>query len=125
MGSDSTMSTDMPVPPLAGPFPLTQAAIGIHHMPGAPGTYCLGSIDLDGTFTAAYVGRADDDLAACLRHHIGSDRYNAFVYVLATSPRNAFAMQCELYHALRPRDNHAHPARADDATWTCPGCRQL
>lgn len=112
----------MATPILAGPFPLTPAGININQMPRTPGTYCLGTIGLDGKFSAAYVGRADTDLAAQLREYIGSAQYSVFFYALATSPQNAFAMECQLYHRFKPLNNNAHPARLPDMSWTCPDC---
>ena len=112
----------MTVPALMGPFPLTPAGININQMPRSPAAYCLGTIGLDGRFAAGYVGRVDDGLAARLQTHIGSSRYDVFMYALAPSPERAFAIECEIYHAFRPRDNGTHPTRAGETIWTCPAC---
>jgi len=112
----------MPLPVLAGPFPLTPAGISINQLPRMSGAYCLGSIGIDGKFNAAYVGRADGDLAAHLRQYIGSANYDVFLYALAQSPQHAFLIECHLYHGFAPRDNTAHPLRPSGTDWICPHC---
>jgi hypothetical protein len=93
------------------------AAIGPGHM----GIYALGSLNADGTFSIAYIGRAEIDLAEKLRAHIG-DSYRAFSFALAATALSAYRMECELFHHIRPSDNHTHPVRPAGTRWTCPVC---
>lgn len=122
MGQCHYLELDMAVPALMGPFPLTPAGININQMPRSPAAFCLGTIGPDGRFAAGYVGRLDGALAARLQEYIGSPHYDVFMYALAASPERAFAIECEIYHGFKPRDNGAHPARPPDADWTCPVC---
>ncbi len=114
----------MPRLVLAGPFPLTPAGIGINQMPRMCAAYCLGSMSIDGKFITGHVGRAENDLAAQLRQHVGSSNYDAFLYALAPSLNEAFAIECQLYHDFAPRDNTTHPLRPPNTTWKCPVCGQ-
>jgi len=74
-----------------------------------------------GTYKIQYVGRADKDLNNRLKTHVGSD-YAFFAYEYATSPKNAFEKECEIYHDYNPPDNKIHPARPEDTNWQCPRC---
>lgn len=112
----------MPVPALMGPFALTPAGINLKQMPPSPVAYCLGTIGADGRFAPGYVGRVENGLAARLQSHVGAKRYDVFMYALAASPRQAFVMECEIYHGFKPRDNDVHPAGPPGSDWTCPAC---
>jgi len=89
-----------------------------------PGVYVL---DKSSTapFHVDYVGRSDDDLNARLKTHVGSV-YKYFKFDYATSPKNAFEKECELYHDFGgPQgklDNKVHPDRPAGSGWKCPKC---
>jgi len=84
-----------------------------------PGAYVLDK--MGGRYKILYVGRADKDLNDRLKKYVGSD-YAFFAYDYATSPKNAFEKECEIYHDHNPPDNKIHPDRPDGADWQCPRC---
>jgi hypothetical protein len=113
----------MDIPDLTGPFKLTSSNIALRIRGGALGAYVLGPLRADGHLTVRFIGRADDDLAGKLRLH--NDKYDGFGFVRATSPFEAFRVECALYHHFEPVDNPVHPQRAAGTEWTCPMCNEL
>lgn len=52
-------------------------------------------------------------------------KYDNEVTVIPTScERNAYLLECQIYHELDPRDNQIHPAVPPGTNWRCPyeGC---
>jgi hypothetical protein len=94
------------IPDLTGPLKLTNSNVSIHIRRGTLGAYVLGPIRADGHLTVKFAGRSDADLAGGLRQH--TDKYDAFGFVRADSPQQAFDMECRLYHHFEPADNAAH-----------------
>lgn len=88
------------------------------------GVYVLDN-STDSPFKFQYVGRSDDDLPGRLRKWIGKYRYFKFDY--SSSAKDAFEMECRLYHENKPPDNTIHPDRPDGTNYKCPvsGCRSL
>lgn len=85
------------------------------------GNYALGYVD-GNTFIVQYVGRSDSDVKERLLQHIG-ERYEAFKFSYATSPKAVFEKECKNYHDFNPRDNEIHPDRPSNSTsWKCPFC---
>ena len=86
-----------------------------------PGAYILSR---DGK-AADYVGRSDSDLPsrikASIREGIG---YKYLWFEYATSPMQAYYLECEWYHKYAPPDNTNHPAVPPGTYWRCPvpGC---
>ncbi len=113
----------MDIPELAGPFKLTGSNLSIQIRRGILGAYVLGPLRADGHLTVRLTGRADRDLAAALREHV--ERYEAFGFARAASPREALEIECRLYHHFEPADNAVHPQCAADRDWTCPLCQAL
>jgi hypothetical protein len=85
------------------------------------GVYVLSSV-VDGVASVRLVGRSDDDVGAHLKGCVGL--YSQFAFVYASSPKNAYEMECEIYHSIKPPENNKHPARPRDAEWICPVCGQ-
>lgn len=88
-----------------------------------PGVYALDKTTGAG-FQVSYVGRADIDLNRRLKDWVGKYKYFKFEY--ATSPKDAFEKECELWHDFGgPQgklDNDKHPERPDETNWKCPKC---
>jgi hypothetical protein len=91
----------------------------------APGVYALDPTER-GAFVVKYVGRSDDDLNKRLKDWVGT-KYVYFKFDYATSPKNAFEKECELYHdnggPEGKLDNEIHPRRPDGTDWKCPRCK--
>jgi hypothetical protein len=113
----------MDIPELAGPFKLTGSNLSIQVRRGILGAYVLGPLRIDGHLTVKLTGRADADLAATLRDHVG--RYEAFGFARAASSREALEIECQLFHHFEPADNTVHPQRPPDSDWICPLCQAL
>jgi len=105
--------------------PLTNEKIDENVTRTSPGVYALDKTTTPG-FHFDYVGRADDDLNARLKSHLGSE-YRYFEFDYATSPKDAFEKECELYHdhggPEGKLDNKVHPARPAGSGWKCPRCK--
>ena len=110
-------------PGLRGSFPLDEPTINKEVSNVSPGVYLLGRKE-GKTFYVRYVGRADADVRAQLRDHIGG--YVRFKFDYANSPEDAFRKECDLYHNFRgpegKLDNKNHPERPQGATWLCTKC---
>ena len=69
---------------------------------------------------------ADEDLNNRLKAWVGS-KYKFFKFDYATSPKNAFEKECELWHDYGgPQgklDNERHPQRPNGTDWKCPRCK--
>lgn len=113
----------MASPSLSGPFPLTNIGVDAAVNATSAGVYALGQTDKSNNkFTIHYVGRSNDDLNGRLKDHVKL-WYPEFKAAYATSPKNAFEMECELYHDYGVYgDNKAHPARPENAELKCPRC---
>lgn len=90
-----------------------------------PGVYGL-AVAYDGIIL--YVGRSDSDLNGRLKTHISekslmTDRYYlVFKFIYANSPKNAYEMECSLWHKEKPLDNKIHPNKPEGTTYPCPIC---
>ena len=91
----------------------------------SPGVYALDRIP-GGGFHVNYVGRSDDDLNERLESWVGS-KYKWFEFDYATSRKDAFEKECELWHDFGgPKgklDNEKHPERPNGTNWKCPKCK--
>lgn len=91
----------------------------------APGVYVLDKTT-KGSFHVSYVGRSDDDVKGRLKDWVGTE-YKFFKFDYATSPKNAFEKECELWHDYGgpegKLDNKIHPDRPEDTDWKCPRCK--
>ena len=86
-----------------------------------PGVYVLDK-SKTGAFQVNYVGRADDDLNKRLKDWVG--KYSYFKFEYATSPKDAYEKECELWHdfggAEGKLDNKIHPDCPKGTNWKCP-----
>ena len=74
----------------------------------------------------AYVGRGDTDVDRRHGKSRRAARYdNTSLIYDTTSKRQAFLLECRLWHKHRPCDNDRHPARPRGTRWRCPvpGCK--
>ena len=99
----------MTLPSLSGP-PILSVRIAdqtIGHK--VPSVYVL-SAGVAGVATTRRVGRTNDDRVTGIKVFVGlcSD----FSCAVASSPKDAHEMACELYHARWPPENVGHPAKA-------------
>jgi hypothetical protein len=89
------------------------------------GNYALGYVNNNKRFIVQYVGRSDGDLRSRLCEHLG-ENYSHFKYRYASSPKNAFEIECNNFHDFGgDRDklkNKYHPDRPEGASWKCPCC---
>ncbi len=71
-----------------------------------------------------YVGRSDASLRQRLVSSASQGDYSYFWFDYASSERNCYLKECELYHRYNPPDNTVHPAVPPGANWRCPvtGC---
>jgi hypothetical protein len=53
-------------------------------------------------------------------------QFKYFWFELASSPREAYSIECELYHSRLVTKNNAtsHPKAPSDSGWRCPVCTQ-
>lgn len=73
----------------------------------------------------AYVGRSDSDVNARESQSFGQGDYDLTSTVYPTSSaRQAFLMECRLFHRHDPIDNERHPQVPAGTNWRCPvkGC---
>jgi hypothetical protein len=103
-----------------GPYHLSAQALDNIVTRNCPGTFVLGEHTDDG-FHVDYVGRADTDVNARLRGHIGKYRHFRFDYT--TDATAAFQEECSLYHDYNPEHNIAHPEPPAGSGWSCLRCR--
>lgn len=87
------------------------------------GVFAIGHVDPAGTFRVQRVGRDEEDVQARLRSLIGSA--NKFKFALVHSAFEAFEIECELFHKLRPPSNVTHPNCPPGSGWKCRHCVQL
>lgn len=107
---------------LLGPFELDDEVIDREVEPRQPGVFLLGG---SGVFTVenGRVGRSDTNLNNQL--HVYVDSYRYFSFLCCSSPREAFEMECRLFHDVNPQDNVLHPLRQPGSAWKCPCCGLL
>ncbi len=104
---------------MKGPYPISHIDSRITKI--SPGVYILSQ---DGR-VAHYVGRSDTNLATRVKNSLteGTD-YKYFWFEYATSPMQAYYLECEWYHKYDPPNNANHPAAPPGTYWRCPvlGC---
>ncbi len=113
-----TASTITP-PSLKGPEVLSLNTIDRTIRSKVAGIYVL-SAKVGSDISPRRLGRADDDLGSAVKSFIGL--YSHFSWAFASTPKNAFGMECALYHAGTPPESPSHPARTTGTDWACPVC---
>ena len=109
----------MALPSLSGPHILSIRSIDQTITDKMPGVH-VPNARVGGVLTARRAGRSEDDLATRIKEFVGL--YSDFSCAVASLPKHAYELECELYHAWMPPENTGHPARPDDADWSCPIC---
>ncbi len=108
---------------MQGPHTLTFDRV-VQVLPKArSGVFTLGYVDPEGRFRVQSVGRDDYDVRARLCELIGSSVM--FKFSTLPSAREAFELECELFHKFRPPSTFIHPARPRGTDWQCPHCLQF
>jgi len=104
---------------MKGPYPLSEVYDYVKKT--WPGAYILSR---DGE-VAHYVGRSDKDVASRIKDSAGTaGDYQYFWFEYASSPMQAYYLECEWYHKYLPPDNTNHPGAPPGTYWLCPvpGC---
>jgi hypothetical protein len=110
----------MAVPILRGPYRLASAVIGIFVPAGMAGVYLLGALSQGKLHPVDAVGRAERDLADTLMGLIGSN--SGFMFAPASSPPEAFEMECRVFHDNMLSGRRPHPMAPPDTPLVCPVC---
>ena len=108
---------------LLGPYDLTYDSLRSVMPAGSRGVFALGYTDDATVFRVQRVGRDGQDLGLRLRSLIGAG--NKFKFKLTPTEREAFELECELFHKLRPPSNFSHPDRPPGSDWRCQHCLQF
>jgi len=72
-----------------------------------------------------YIGRSDSDVNAREGQSFAQGKYDLTTDIIETSsPREAFLLECRLFHKHDPVENIYHPAVPPGTNWRCPvkGC---
>lgn len=100
------------------------ATIDRNVLDGVGGNYALGRVE-GTTFLVQYIGRADMDLNARLKHLVNGT-YTHFKFNYVHNVKQAYEKECRLYHALGGDGgtlrNQSHPEAPSGMPWTCPVC---
>jgi len=94
-----------------GPYKLTNDEVDRQVTKKSAGNYALGRSNDEGTFIVNYVGRADNDVNARIKDHVG-EKYTKFKFSYADSAKAAFQKECHNYHGFgesKRLDNKVHP----------------
>jgi hypothetical protein len=121
------MNTSIDKSNMKGPFLLKTEIIDKEIRIDTIGVYLLGVINNDGTIKPKYVGRSDNNLNKRLHDH-EKENYPHFMYHYAGSIKDAFEMECRLYHLYGGDadhiDNKIHPDRPKEWPYLpCTGCK--
>ena len=69
----------------------------------------------------AYVGRSDSDVDTRESTSFGQGDYDLTSTIYpTTSTRQAFLLECRLFHRHDPIDNEVHPRVPTGTDWRCP-----
>lgn len=104
---------------MKGPYKLKRNEVQRVVTRTSPGYYKLYRVSGG---SVSYVGRSDSDVGARLLQHADEGRYVDFEFDYATSRKDAFEHECELWHRHHPPDNDRHPDRPVGTNWKCPRC---
>jgi hypothetical protein len=108
---------------LDGPYDLTFDSLQNELPKSRAGVFALGHVDARGTFRVQRVGRDERDLQERLCGMIGSG--TMFKYAIVSTAKEAFDLECDLFHKFRPPSNIMHPDRPRGSEWKCRHCHQL
>lgn len=108
---------------MLGSYALDLATVNQQVTRTSPGNYALG-YSKDQVFYVQYVGRADVDVNARIKQHVG-EGFQRFMFSYATSPKAAFEKECRNFHDFGCNNklhNKIHSDRPDNSGWKCPVC---
>lgn len=108
---------------LKGPYDLSYDCVEKLLPKAKGGVFAVGYTDAADRFRVQRVGRDGSDLREFLRTLIGSG--NKFKFRITATEQEAFELECELFHKLKPPSNFTHPGRPRGSGWKCPHCLQL
>lgn len=105
---------------MRGPFVLSKSCVNLVVPPNMRGVYGLSNSKDTMELVKRATGNANEEIKSYF------NQYKYFWFELAASPREAFMIECELYHSrLVARNNGVkHPAAPADSGWRCPVCGQ-
>ena len=105
---------------MRGPFVLSKSCVNLVVPPHMRGVFAL-SNNRDGL---EVVKSADKSANEEIKGFFTQFKY--FWFELASSPREAFAIECELYHSrlVAKLEGNGHPKAPPDSGWHCPVCGQ-
>jgi hypothetical protein len=106
----------MPKSGLIGPFPLTEAEIGLR-IDTTIAAFALGRME-GRKFLVKHTGRSDKDAAGALLGFIGD--YAHFKYRTYVSTRRAYAKECVLFHKFGAAGSAGHPEPPPGIRVKCP-----
>jgi len=104
---------------MRGPFVLSKSCVNMIVPPRMLGVFGL-SNEKDAMHM---VRRAERN--ACDEIKTYWPDYKYFWFQLAASPRDAYSIECELYHAkLEGKNGNLHPKAPLATGWHCPACKR-
>lgn len=113
----------MPTEGLVGPHQLDHETIDRFVAEASCGVFVIGNKGQDGKFYIDRVGRSDTNLRQGLYDCIGTD--GAFKFQTFNAPKDAFTLECEIFHAIHPPMTIMHPEPPIGQKLRCPHCHAL
>ncbi|MBN1352729.1 hypothetical protein JXJ21_25295 [candidate division KSB1 bacterium] len=107
---------------MEGPFRLNAETIDEKVNRISPGNYVIGRRNESGTFLFKRIGRANSDLNSKLKSWVSKTTKPLFKFRYSSSAREAFAVECAIYHDFAKDERVEHPKRPDSTNWRCPRC---
>jgi hypothetical protein len=104
---------------MRGPFVLSKSCVNMIVPPRMLGVFGL-SNEKD---SLSMIKRAERNACEEIKNYWPDFKY--FWFELASSPRDAFAIECQLYHTkLEGKNGNLHPKTPPATGWHCPVCSQ-
>jgi len=112
----------MPSLRMEGPYNLNITTIDEKVTKTSPGNYAIGRRNENGTFLFRCIGRASRDLNSKLKSWVSKTNKPLFKFRYSKSAREAFTMECAIYHDFVKDEKIEHPKRPGSTDWRCPRC---
>lgn len=113
----------MPTTTLDGPYSLDHETIDKKVPKGVCGVFAIGNTGQDGKFYIDRVGRSDKDLRQELYDCLGTD--SQFKISRTKNSADAFFLECEIFHIIRPPMTIMHPEPPVGRVLRCRHCHAL
>src|SRR3989442_9813313 len=97
-----------------GPYPATELSFWVRDH--VPGVFMLGK---DGE-TADFLGSSEQDIKSAILGFLSRYTEHWFLFSYALSPARLYHLECEWYHAYRPKGNPEHPWPPKSSEVRCP-----